>query len=327
MNRRRGRVLAAIALVVGISPAASSGDDELRTVTLVLDWTPNTNHSGIYAADAEGFYAEAGIDLRVIQPGEGGSLQAVGTGNAEFGISVQEALIPARLAGLPTVSIAAIIEKNTSSLMALSETGVSRPADLAGLRYGGFGGQLETELVRRIVECDGGDADAVDFVEVGNTDYRVGLENGAFDFVWIFEGWDKMRLDLAGVDVTTIPFIDYEECIPNWYTPLIVTSEGLIEDEPDLVREFMAATARGYRLAMADPATAADHLLSAAPELDEELVRASAAYLAERYAASEDSWGRQDRDTWLAFARFLVDAGLADRLIDVDAAYTNEFLP
>lgn len=308
---------------------ANEGDGPTpqRSATLVLDWTPNTNHSGIYIADAEGFYEDAGLDINIIQPGETGSLQAVGTGNAEFGISVQEALIPARAAGLPAVSIAAILEKNTSSLMALEGSGITSPADLEGKRYGGFGGQLETALIDTLVECDGGDPNAVDTVEVGNTDYRVGLERGDFDFVWVFEGWDKIRLEQAGVDVVSLPFIDYEECIPNWYTPLIVTSESLISNDPDLIRDFIDATARGYRVAIEDPEIAADHLLSGAPELDEELVRASAEYLSSRYAAAPADWGRQDAATWTAFDDFITNAGLIETGIDVDAAYTNEFLP
>lgn len=307
--------------------ATNDSNSGSRSVTLVLDWTPNTNHGGIYMAEAEGLYDDAGIDLNIIQPGESGALQAVGTGNAEFGISVQEALIPARAAQVPAVSIAAIIQKNTSSLMALADSAISTPKDLEGHAYGGFGGQLETALLDALVACDGGDPSKVDVVEVGNTDYRVGLEGGNFDFVWIFDGWDKIRLEQAGVDVSTIPFIDYEECIPNWYTPLIVTSEDLIADDPDLVRDFMKATARGYEMAMENPAAAADHLLAAAPELDAELVKASAEYLSTRYANDPAEWGTQDADTWAAFNTFLTDSGLVQAEIDVDAAYTNDFLP
>ena len=312
----------------GDEGAASGGQaGATEQVTLVLDWTPNTNHGGIYLAEAEGYYDDAGIDLEIVQPGETDPLQALGTGNADFAISVQESLIPARAAGVPAVSVAAIIEHNTSSLLALADSGITTPADLEGHRYGGFGGQLETALVEQLVECDGGDPGAVDFVEVGDTDYRVGLENGSFDFVWIFDGWDKLRLELEGVDVTTIPFIDHVDCIPDWYTPLIATSEDLIDGDPELVRSFLDATARGYQDAMEDPGAAADALLAAAPELDEALVRASADYLAGQYAGDAAAWGRQDADTWTRFAGFLVEAGLVEDGVDVEASYTNDFLP
>lgn len=332
--QRLAATVAALATFSTLAAACGSDDtaeadtpDDSRSVTLVLDWTPNTNHTGIYAAEAEGFYDEVGIDLDIVQPGESGAMQAVATGNAEFGISVQESLVPARLEGVPLVSIAAIVQHNTSSLIALADSGIEQPADLAGHTYGGFGGQLETALIDQLVDCDGGDPSDVEYVEVGNTDYRVGLESGAFDFVWVFQGWDELRLEQAGVDVASIPFTDHTDCIPDWYTPLIVASQDLIDDDPELVADFVAATSRGYDLAIGDPATAAEALLVAAPELDEELVLASADYLAGEFARDADRWGEQSEDVWTRFVDFLVEAGLITEAIDVATAYTNDFLP
>ncbi|MFV0260158.1 MAG: ABC transporter substrate-binding protein [Acidimicrobiales bacterium] len=308
--------------------ADDPGSDEgLRPVTLVLDWTPNTNHGGIYLADQAGYYAAAGIDLEIIQPGDTGSIQAVATGHADFGVSVQESLIPAQVQGVPVVSVAAIVQHNTSSLMALASSGITDPSSLPGQTYGGFGGQLEQALIDRLVECSGGDPSEVVYVEVGNTDYRVGLETDAFDFVWVFDGWDKIRMEQAGVPVVTIPFIDHLDCIPDWYTPLLMTSTELAADDPELVADFLAATAQGYDEAIADPAAAADALLAGAPELDPELVRASAEYLAGQYALDAPQWGYQDREVWVGFSDFLVEAGMIDEPVDVTTAFTNKFLP
>ncbi len=324
-------LLAAGAACGGDGDGAPTGTDvgsASREVTLVLEWTPNTNHGGIYAAEAAGLYDDAGIDLEIIQPGESGGLQAVATGHADFGISVQESLVPAQVAGVPVVSIAAIVQHNTSSLLALADSGIAGPADLPGHRYGGFGGALEQALIGRLVECAGGDPAGVEHVNVGNTDFRVGLESGHFDVVWVFDGWDKLRLEQAGVEVSTIAFADHLDCIPDWYTPLIVTRRDQIAADPELVSDFMAATAAGYELAIDDPSAAADALLAAAPELDEQLVRVSAAYLADQYAADAPQWGYQRDDVWTTFVAFLAEAGLIDEApADLTALYTNEFLP
>lgn len=322
--------MAAALAAVGV--VASCGSDEgtsgPREVTLMLDWTPNTNHAGIYLAAADGLFADAGIDLRILQPGETGALQAVATGHADVGISVQEAVVPAQAEGLPVISIAAIVQHNTSSLLALADTGIAGPADLPGHRYGGFGGQLERAIIERLIECAGGDPAALDIVEVGNTDARVGLESGAFDVVWVFDAWDTLRLQQAGVAVTTIPLRDHLDCIPDWYTPLVITSTALARDDPALVAAFTHATATGYERAIADPQAAADALLAAAPELDEELVRASAEFLAPEYAADAPRWGHQRQDVWQRFVSFLVDTGLvAGPTPDVDTMFTNRFLP
>jgi ABC-type nitrate/sulfonate/bicarbonate transport system substrate-binding protein len=316
----------------GATTGTGTGDDraseDLREVTLVLDWTPNTNHTGIYVAQAEGYYEEAGLDVEIIQPGESGSLQALGSGNADFVVSVQEQLVPARLEGVPAVSVAAIVQHNTSSLMALGDEGIVTPADLEGRRYGGFGGDLERELVESLVECDGGDPSAVEFVEVGNVDYRVGLEQDRFDFVWVFDGWDVIRLEqVEDVDVATIPFDEHLDCIPDWYTPLLATSEQLIADDPETVRAFVEATARGYAFAAEKPEEAAQILLEAAPELDPGLVEPSAAFLADQYAADAPQWGWQDEQVWVDFSAFLLESGLIEEELDVSTAYTTEFLP
>lgn len=310
--------------------AGSSGGsgDGRRSVTLVLDWTPNTNHAGIYVAQAEGYYDQAGLDVKIIQPGENGSLPALASGQAEFAVSVQEQLIPARAQGVPAVSVAAMVQHNTSSLLALADSGIERPADLAGHRYGGFGGDLERELVETLVECDGGDPGAVEFVEVGNVDYRVGMEDGHYDFVWVFDGWDVIRLEqVEGVEVTTIPFRDHLDCIPDWYTPLLAASEEVVAGDPETVAAFVEATARGYEYAAEHPREAAAILLDAAPELDAELVEASMDFLAEEYQADAPQWGWQDEQVWVDFEAFLRGSGLVDEQIDVADAYTNEFLP
>jgi ABC-type nitrate/sulfonate/bicarbonate transport system substrate-binding protein len=293
----------------------------------MLDWTPNTNHSGLYLAEANGWYADAGLNVEMIQPGEQGGLTALASGDADFAISVQEEVTPARAQGAPVVSIAAILASNTSSLIARADEGITRPRDLAGHRYGGFGGELETQLISRLVECDGGDPSAVEFVEVGNMDYRAGLERDFFDFVWIFEGWDGIRLRQAGMDVVTLPFSDHFDCIPDWYTPLLATSEQMIEGSPDVVTDFMDATARGYLAAIDDPQAAADALLEAAPELDEQLVRESADYLAEHYKADDLPWGMQRDEIWQEFTEFLRQAGIVEGEFAVADAYTNAFLP
>lgn len=306
--------------------ATDTPTEEMRSVTVMLDWTPNTNHIGIYAAEAEGYYDEVGLDVSIIEP-TGGVEAIVAEGQAQFGFSYAEALLPARLAGVGVTSIAAVLPHNESSLMSLASAEITRPRDFEGQRYGGFGGQLERQLIESLVACDGGDPSLVEFVEVGNVDYIPGMEQDRFDFVWVFEGWDVIRArGLEGVEITTLPFIDYTECIPDWYTPVIVTDDDLIADDPELVRAFLDATTRGYQFAIDEPDAAATALLEAAPELDEQLVRDSAAYLADRFV-DDLAWGEQREEIWLEFELFLREAALLESEVDSGEAHTNEFLP
>ena len=322
------RLLILAAALAALLLAACGGDEELRPVTLMLNWTPNNHHAGIYAAQANGWYEEEGIELTIIEPAAAGADAVVASGSAHFGISQAESLLPARLGGADVVAIAALLYYNDSSLMALADEGITRPKDFEGKTYGGYGGSLEKELIDTLVACDGGDPSLVEFVEVGNIDYLGGMDQDRFDFVWVFEGWDALRArELEGRALSSVLFFDHTDCIPDWYTPILITSRELIEDDPDLVRDFLKATTRGYEHAIANPDEAAELLLEAAPELDEALVKASAQYHASRYRAAGRVWGHQEHAVWERFEAFLRDSGLIDAPVDVNLAFTNDYLP
>jgi ABC-type nitrate/sulfonate/bicarbonate transport systems, periplasmic components len=299
-----------------------------QDVTVVLDWTPNTNHTGVYLAKERGLYQRAGLDVTIVEPDQAGGLAQLAAGNARFAFSYAEQILPARAQGTPVVSIATVLTTNTSSLVSPASRGIRRPRDLAGKTYGTFGGPIEEPLIKALVACDGGDADAVKFVAVGNADYNVGFRKKAYDVVWVFDGWDVIRLrDIANTPVTTIPFREHLDCIPDWYTPLIATTEKTLRDDPELVRAFLAATAAGYRIAIDDPQAAANALMASVPESDRRLVEASARFLAPFYAADPAAWGRQDPAVWRRFDAFLRRSRIVTNPSRVADAFTNDYLP
>ncbi len=314
------------------SVSESTTNDDLTPVTLVLDWTPNTNHSGFYLAKERGFYKERGLDVTIIEPGADGGLAQLAAGNAQFAVSVAESLLPARASGAKVVSIASIIQHNTSSLIVPKDRNINRPKDLEGKTYGGFGGPLEKALIDKLVACDGGDPGKVKYVEIGNVDYKIGLERKDYDAVWVFDGWDALRLsEIDHVPLVSMPFYSTTGktagCIPDWYTPLLATSESMISTKPDVVRSFVEATAKGYELSRNDAVAAAAALLKGAPELDKTLVDKSAAYLASRYADHGTKWGVQDLKVWSSFSTFLSEAKILESPVDATQAFSNEFLP
>lgn len=331
-----GAILAAGALLLtscaapGADDAQAAGGDAKGAVkaTLMLNWTPNAHHAGIYYAQEHGLYAEQGIDLEIIEPGADlGVEAAVAQDSVQFGISQAESLLPAREAGIDAVAIGTLLPINDSALMGLSGSGLTAdPKSLDGLRYGGYGGALETEIISGLVSCAGGDPKSIDFVDIGNVDYLAGLEQSRFDVTWVFEGWDALRAKSERDDVVTIPFADHQDCIPNWYTPILVTSDQLATGDPELVRGFLAATAAGYDAVASDPAAGSDALLKAAPELNEQLVKDAVAYYAPLYG-TDAGFGTMDESTWKGFTDYLVQAGLIKSSDALIGAWTDEFLP
>ncbi|WP_028049138.1 ABC transporter substrate-binding protein [Cellulomonas sp. URHD0024] len=329
MNARLLATCASLALLAACSTAQSSEpSSDLRPVSVVLDWTPNTNHSGLYLAQARGYFADEGLDVTIVQPGDTSGLQLLAAGKADFAYSVAEGLVPAREQGAEVVSVAAVIQHNTSSLISLASSGLSRPRDLVGHSYGSYGSDLEEALIRRLVACDGGDPAAVTMPPLASDDFRIGLTEHQFDAAWVFDGWDTIRLrDIDGLDVSTMPFIDHTDCIPDWYTPLVATSQKHIDDDPTTVREFVAALTHGYQDAIVDPQAAAEAIHQAAPEVDGDLLDRSATWLAPRYTDAPERWGLQEATVWDGFVGFLQDNKLAEPTFDTDAAWTNDFLP
>jgi len=312
------------------APAAGHASDAAapRKVSVVLDWTPNTNHSGLYVAQAEGYFAARGLDVTIVEPGDVSGLDLVAAGKADLAYSVAESLVPARQAGADVVSVATVVQHNTSSLISLAGSGITRPRDLEGHSYGTYGSDMEKALIRALVACDGGDPDKVTLAPLGSDDFRIGLTQHQFDTAWVFDGWDTIRLrDVDGLDVSTIAFADHTDCIPDWYTPLLATSRTTLDDDPQLVRDFLAALSEGYQKAMADPRAAATDLLAAAPELDHDLVERSADYLATRYTDDPARWGRQDAAVWDGFVGFLEEHHLIEPGFDTSEAWTDDYLP
>lgn len=313
-------ITAGLLALAGCSPAVP---EEPEQVTVLLDWTPNTNYSGIYAAMEEGYYDEFDLNVDVIEA-PGSVVQMVAAGQAEFGISYQEEVTYARSNKIPILSIAAIIQNNTSGFASLQEREIETPADFEDKSYGGWGSPVEEAMIKALMEDYDADFNRVDIVTTGEVDSLIVIEREA-DFAWIYYGWTGIEAELKGMELNFIE-LRKEEPALNYYTPVIITGESLAEDNPELVERFMKATAEGYRLAIDDPDTAAEHLLTHAPELNEELVRASQEWLSDEYQADAETWGIQDQKTWDRYGQWLYQYGLIDELPDLDDAFTNQFL-
>ena len=310
-----------------LAAACGSTEPEMQDVTIMLDWTPNTNHTGIYVAQAQGLYEAAGLNVEIIIPGETDVHQVVATGSAEFGISYQEGATFARAAEIPVVSVAAIIQHNTSGFASRAEAGINGPADLAGSRYGSFGSPVEYPTLDLLMKCNGdGTADDIQFIDIGWADFLSVTEADEVDFSWIFYAWSGIGAELQGVDLDVIMLKDYAECIPDYYTPILITNETLIAENPDLVKAFVGATSEGYQFAIENPAEAADLLLAANEDLDAELVKASQEWLAAEYQAEAPRWGEQSADIWQNYTNFLAENDIIESF-DTRDAFTNEFLP
>jgi ABC-type nitrate/sulfonate/bicarbonate transport system substrate-binding protein len=303
------------------------------SLSLALDWTPNTNHTGIYVALEKGWYKAAGINLKLLPYSASVSAdQLVATGKADVGISSTEGVVSDAGSGSPVVSIAAIVAHNTSVLAVRKDSGITSPSQLEGKIYGGFGAPYESAVISQVIKHAGGSG-AFQNVTL-DIDPIQALQTKKVDFVWVFSGWEVIQAQRAGLALTTFPITSYG--VPDYSTPNVITSAQTIKQKRQLLKKFMTATARGYEYARANPEASAKILIDSVPKgtfPDPGLVTASQQYLSLRYQDVGKPWGVQTAASWHNYPEFMLDhgavvdaAGKSVTKLDFNSLYSNEFL-
>jgi len=296
----------------------------LTPVTLTLDWTPNTNHTGLYVALDKGYYRDCGLDVKIMQPGQGYTDQLVASGKSELGVSFQENVTRARSEDIPLISIAAILQHNTSGFASLKSAHIQSPKDFAGKRYGSWDSPSELAILKAITQKAGADFSKVKVVS-GITDFFATIGRDA-DIEWIYWGWEGIQAQQRKLDINFIPLRELDP-VMDYYTPVLITSDALVKTRPALIKSFLEATEKGYQFCIAQPDSAAAILLKHAPELNPDLVKASQTYLSARYQEDSPVWGWQKPQVWKDFGDWMQEHKLLSKPVDTGLAFTNRFLP
>ncbi|WOO89709.1 ABC transporter substrate-binding protein [Mollicutes bacterium LVI A0078] len=298
--------------------AGCGSNDQVQDVTLMLDYTPNTNHTGIYVADSLGYYEDAGINLDIVMPSNVATESVVATGSSQFGISYGENVEMFNDSEEALTSIYGILNTNTSGFLSRAEDNITRPKDFEGKTYCGWGSDIESSLINTLVLADNGDPSKVDNIVASS---NLMTEDDC-DFVWSYEAWDNINLENNGVEYNYIPFTDYGV---DWYTPVIITSKQLEEENPKLVEDFVSATQKGYEYAIENPEESAQILLDAAPELDSDLVNASQTHITQYYQTEGEELGYQSPELWQQFTEWMNENGIVS-LETSDSLFTNDYI-
>jgi putative hydroxymethylpyrimidine transport system substrate-binding protein len=266
--RRGAALLAAALLLAGASGCGGSGAEPgaPNGASLVLDFTPNAVHSGIYAAQRKGYYRDAGLDLTIRQPGESTDApKLLEAGRTDFAILDIHDLGIARERGLDLVGLMPIVQRPLASVLARGDGPIRRPRDLQGRDVGVTGLPSDEAVVDSEVSADGGDPAQVGRVTIGFnavSSLAAGKVAAATGF-WNAEG---VALRRRGVPVRVFKVDRYGA--PPYPELVLTASRKTLDSEPSLVRSMVGATTRGYRLAWRHPGEALDDLLASVPSLD-----------------------------------------------------------
>ncbi|HTN64018.1 MAG TPA: ABC transporter substrate-binding protein [Devosia sp.] len=304
-------------------------------VTIALDWTPNTNHIGLYVAAAKGFYDEAELAVEILPYTDTSAGTLVANHVADFGILGSIGLFTQRTAGADLVATYALVQTETGRLVFNADRqDIQTPSDLDGKIYAGFGSAWESALIGTIIAHDGGTGD-FETVTLGTSAYEA-LANGAVDFTLEVYTWEGVKAERDGPTQRAFRYADFG--VPDQHTNFIGTTGAYLADNAETAKAFIAASQRGYDYAVAHPDEATDILVAANADvlLDRDFVRASLQALIDGHylKAENGAVGTIDPAKMDAVGTFLFDAGIlkdgngtpVTTKPDFTAYYSNDYL-
>lgn len=278
-------------------------------VVLALDWTPNTRHIGFYVAQDKGLYRKEGLNLKIIEANSKPE-NLVAARKADFGVSYLTEVLLAYQNNLSINAIAALVRKDLSG-WAVNKEGVTSLKELEGKTYGSYGGAKELARLKRIFRLQGADFSTVKVLELsapGVVPFGMDSPNSP-DFINTFEDWAFVDLKMQGKKVSFIPKRNFENQ-GEYYSPVLITSEALLEDDPKKVAAFLAATEAGYRYAYEHPDEAVDIFVKHNPEYTKEFITESLNILTPTWFTETGRWGVMDLKVWQERTQEWIDAGL-----------------
>jgi len=326
MKKNLSLCILALLITSILTLSSCSSNKKTNKITFVLDWTPNTNHTGLYVAQEKGFFEKEGLSVEIVQPSQDGASMMVASGRAQFGVSFQDSIAPAFAQDepLPVTAVAAMIQHNTSGIVSLKEKGIDSPAKLENSKYATWDSPVELATIKTIMERDGGDFSKLKLIPSTVYDVITAL-NTEIDTVWIFWAWDGVALTNAGYEIN---YLDFGKIDPifDYYTPIIIGNNEFLKKNPEVAKKFLKAVAEGYEFAIENPEASANILCKAAPELSPELVLASQKWISSQYKAEVSQWGYIDPVRWNRFYNWLNSEKLVDKNLPENYGFTNAYL-
>ncbi|WP_375552773.1 ABC transporter substrate-binding protein [Rhodophyticola porphyridii] len=304
-------------------------------LSVALDWTPNTNHVGLYVAQSQGWFEDAGLDVDILPYTDTSSGTLVAAGVAEFGILSAVGFHSQRATGADMTAVLAVVQHETGRVVFNGERDdIQRPADLDGKIYAGFGSAWENALISTIIRNDGGEG-VFDTVTLGTSAYEA-LANGSVDFTLEVSTWEGVNSVLLNRPQRAFRYADYG--VPDQHTTFLGGNGTWLAQNPDIARAFVQAAQRGYEFAANNPQEAAEMLIAETSGMltNPDLVRASMAALVDGGYLQDpgEPVGLIDGAMFANITSFLFEAGIMrgedgrplDVMPDVSSWFTNEYL-
>lgn len=288
-------------------------------IDVILDWFPNTNHTGFLIALKKGYFKDKGLDVQISGEVHG----VIDPSVADIVVAPQISFLDKISSGEELTVIATLTQKNDSGIISLKESGITSPKMLEGKRLTHWDMEWFHEVIGKAVEMDGGDYDKVDLIPMDVGDIQSTLEN-ITDATWVYENWENQELLEAGKEINYFNLADIDPLF-DFPAPCIGAKHRLLEDHPQAVRDFLECLNRGYKEASQDPKESILFVKEYIPDVSEALLIRSQKHLADILLDETGHWGTIRPERWNTMADWMLEKGLYDKRRSTE--FTNEFLP
>ena len=323
-KRFAGLATLAMAAVLAVAGCGGDGGNDQQKLVLALDWFPNADHAGVYAAQAQGYFAEEGLEVILQVPGNPEDPpKFVAADKVDLAISYQPDVIQAKAAGLPITAVGALVPVPLNSVLTLKTSGITTPAGLKGKRVAYPGIPSNEVYLQTMLKQAGVDRASVELVDVG-FDLGPALRGGRVDAI-IGGYWnvEAVEAELQGYPVNVMKLEAFG--VPAYDELVFIASEKGVREKAEPIRKFLRAVAKGHAYAVTNPEGAIDAVAKANPEMERELIARGVRLLTPVWSAAIP-FGRMDEGRWQTFVEFLYDNKLIEKKPAMDTLVTNRLL-
>ncbi len=302
----------------------------IKNLSIALDWTANTNHTGFFIAKKLGFYTDLGIELTIITPDKDNyastPAKKLSLSQVDFAIAPFESVISlnTKVDPVKAIAIATILQKDISTIACLTDKGIKSPKDLDHKIYASYKARYEDDIVKQMIINDGGKGE-IEIIFPEKLGIWDTILNNSADATWIFNNWEGVEAEQNGINLTKFSLADYQ--IPYGYSPVILSVQSKIEENKSIFKSFLNATKKGFQFAIEQPEKASEILSEYVIEKDLQKIDLlkSQLFINPHYGKA-DNWGKMNKERVQLFIDWLVKQGLETPAIKNMNLFTNELL-
>jgi putative hydroxymethylpyrimidine transport system substrate-binding protein len=329
MKKSRIRIILAMMIILFIGVAGCSerneSEGQKEELTLMLDWYPNAVHSFLYVAQEKGYFEEEGLDVTIEMPSDvNDPLRLAAAGKIDLAINYQNQLIMSQEEGIPIKGIASIVQKPLGELMFKQEAGIASPKDLEGKSIGLGTSMVPQAIVRAMIEQDGGNPDAVEFIDVGY-DLVPALATDRVDaLMGAYINHELLLLEKEGYPIATIPREEYG--IPAAMELIFVAGDETISEKPETLKKFLRAVKKGQEDVVANPEDGLQILLDHQNQdsaLDPEVEQQSLDILLPLMGSDARPFGWQNAEQFQEVIDWMEQAGIITDSFDAETVFVD----